>query len=80
MRSGLKIILIHSGSGCRFVWLRGTILCNFGRGCYDEHLYEIVLNLDQQISSRCHLKTFLIYSSGGPFVWRSRTKPCVQFW
>ena len=34
-------------------------------------------NLDQWF--RCRLKIFLIYSSGGPFVF-GRAEPFVQFW
>ena len=55
-------------------------LCNFGRGYheeqfskkilnldhYEEHFCEMIFILDQWLR-RCHLKTFLIYSSGGPF-------------
>ena len=35
-------------------------LCNFGRGHHEEHLCEIILNLDQWFRRRCHLKTFHI--------------------
>ena len=45
-------------------------LCNFERGHHGEHSCEVLLNLDQWFR-RCHLKTFLIWSSGGPFVQRS---------
>ena len=48
-------------------------LCNFGRGHDEEHFCEIILNLDQWIRRRCHLKIFLIYSSGSHFVQRSGT-------
>ena len=34
-------------------------LCNFGRGHYEEHFCEIVLNLGQWVRRLCHLKTFL---------------------
>ena len=47
-------------------------MCNFGRGHYVKHFCEIILNLDQQFM-RCHLKIFLIYSSGGHFIWWSGT-------
>ena len=33
----------------------------------DEHLSEIILNLDQ------HMSIFLFFNSGGHFVWRSGT-------
>ena len=48
-------------------------LCNFGRGHYEEHFCEIILNLDQWLSRGCRLKIFLIYSSGGPSVQQSGT-------
>ena len=38
----------------------------------EEQFDEIILNLDQWFR-RCLLKIFLIWSSGGPFVHRSRT-------
>ena len=44
-----------------------TLLSNFGRGHYEVHLREIILNLVQQLR-RCCLKIFSIYSSGGHFV------------
>ena len=34
-------------------------LCNFGRGYYEETLFEIILNLSQWFRSRCCLKDFL---------------------
>ena len=43
-------------------------LSNFSRGYYEEHLCEIILNLDQRFRKRCHLTIFLIYSSGGHLV------------
>ena len=43
-------------------------LCNFGRGHHEEHFCEIILNLDQWFGWRCHLKTFLILSSGNPCI------------
>ena len=51
-------------------------LCNFGRGHYDEHFSEIILNLDQWLSWRCRFKTFrallaTLFSGEEPF---------VQFW
>ena len=39
----------------------------FGRSHYEEHFCKIVLNLDQWFS-KCRLKIFLIYTSGGPYV------------
>ena len=47
-------------------------LCNFGRGYQEEQFCGIILNLGQWFR-RCLLKIFLIWSSGGPFVQRSRT-------
>ena len=46
---------------------------NFGRGHYEEHFCELILNLDQWFRRRCCLKTFLIKSSGCPFFRWSRT-------
>ena len=45
-------------------------MCNFGRGHYEEHFCEVILNFDR---SDLTLKVFLIYSSGGCFVWWSGT-------
>ena len=47
-------------------------LCDFGRRHHEEQFCEITLNLDQWFK-RCHLKVFLIWSSGSPFVQQSRT-------
>ena len=47
-------------------------LCNFSRGYYEEQFCEIILNLDQFFKRICRLKIFLIWSSVGPFVQRSR--------
>ena len=47
-------------------------LFNFSRGHHEEQFCEIVLKLDRWFR-RCHLKTFLIQSSGGHFVQQSRT-------
>ena len=33
-------------------------LCNFGRGHYDEYFCEIILNFDQWLKRRCHIKKF----------------------
>ena len=48
-------------------------LCNFGRRYYEEQFCEIILNLDQWFRRKCHLKVFLIWISGSPFVQRSIT-------
>ena len=48
-------------------------LCNFGRRHDEEQFCEIILNLDQWFMRSCHLKIFLIWSLGCPFVQRSRT-------
>ena len=53
--SGVLAALVFSGA---------ESLCNFGRGYYEEDSCEIILNLDQWF--RCLLKTFLIWSPGGP--------------
>ena len=45
-------------------------LCNFIRRHHKEHFFEIILNLDKWFW-RCCLKLFIIWSSGGPFVWQS---------
>ena len=42
-------------------------MCKIGRGHYEEHFCEILLNLDQWFKSKCRLKIFLIKSSGSPF-------------
>ena len=51
---------------------RADHLCNFGTGHYEEHFYEIILNLDQWFR-RCCLEVFPIKSSGATFVQPSRT-------
>ena len=48
-------------------------LCNFGRRHHEEQFCGIILNLDQWFRRRCLLKIFLIWSSGGHFIQRSRT-------
>ena len=35
-------------------------LCNYSRGYYEEQFCEIILNLDQWLRGKCHLKMFLI--------------------
>ena len=52
--------------------VKGNHLCNFGRRHHGEQFCEIILNLDQWFR-RCYLKTFLICSSGSPFVQRRET-------
>ena len=52
-------------------------LCNFSRGRHEDKFCDIVLNLDQWFRRRCNLKTFLIYSSGDPFVQLSGTIFCI---
>ena len=47
-------------------------LCNVGRRHHEEQFCGIILNLDQWFR-RCRFKTFLIWSSGGPFVQQSGT-------
>ena len=47
-------------------------MCNHGRRHHEEQFCEIILNLDQWFE-RCHLKIFLIWSFGSPFVQRSKT-------
>ena len=46
---------------------------NFGRVHQWEQFCEVVLNLNNWFRKCCHLKTFLIKSSGGPLVQRTRT-------
>ena len=46
--------------------------CNIGRGYQEDQFCEIILNSDQWFRRRCILNIFLIWSSGGPFVQRSR--------
>ena len=41
--------------------------------CNEEQYCEIILNLDQWFRRICCLKTFLIWSSRGPFVRQSGT-------
>ena len=66
----LKDISIFS-SGGHFVQQIGS-LCNFGRGHYEKHFCEIILNLDPWFR-RCCIKLFLINSLGGNFLQQSRT-------
>ena len=39
-----------------------SIRINFGRRHYEDHYFEIILNLDQLFRRRGHLKIILIYS------------------
>ena len=39
-------------------------LFNFGRGCYEEQFWEIILNLGQWFKRRCRLN--ISYLEGGP--------------
>ena len=48
-------------------------LINFGRGHYEEHVCEIKLNLVQWVMRKCGLTIFLIDSSYGHLVRRSKT-------
>ena len=50
-------------------------MCNLSIRHYEEQFCEIILNLNlnQWFRHRCLLKTFLIWSSGGPFVGQSIT-------
>ena len=48
-------------------------LCNFGRVYQKEQFCKIILNLELWFKTRCLLKIFFIWSSGGPFVQWSRT-------
>ena len=38
---------------------KSTNLCNYARRHYDEHLCEVILNLDQLLRSSCRFKIFL---------------------
>ena len=48
-------------------------LCNFNRRHHEKQFCEIILLLDQWFRRKCHLKVFLIWSSGSLFVQRSVT-------
>ena len=52
-------------------------LCNVGSRHHEEQFCEIILNMDQWFSKRCHFKDIFIWSSGGPFV--QQREPFVQF-
>ena len=42
-----------------FVQWSKTIFCNFGRGSFKDHFYEIILKLGTWSMSRYHLRVFL---------------------
>ena len=54
-------------SGGHFAWRSLIVSLNVGKGPYEEHLGEIILNMDKQIG-RCGIKDFSIFRSGGHFV------------
>ena len=65
--TSLKEFSIFS-SGGHFVRRCGTVGASLVEGIMnDEHLGEIILNLDQ------HMSIFFIFNSGGHFDWRSGT-------
>ena len=47
-------------------------LCNFVRRHREKQFYEIILNLVQWFRRRCRFKIFLIWSTSGTIVQRSR--------
>ena len=53
-------------------------LCHFGRVHHEEQFCEIIFNLDLWFRRKCHLKIFLIWSSGSPFF--SRAEQVVFIW
>ena len=53
-------------------------LCNFGRGHYEEHFCEIILNLEQWFGRRCCLKYFSSTAMGALLF--GGVDPFVQFW
>ena len=48
-------------------------MCYLGRGHYEKHFGETVLNFGQWFRRRCYLKIVSIFSSVGHFGWPSRT-------
>ena len=52
-------------------------LCNFGKGHYEEHFCEIILNLGQWFR-RCRLKDFL--SEALAALLFTGVEPFMQFW
>ena len=71
MRCCLKIICIFN-SGGQFDCQSRT-LGNCFIGPSEEHLCEIILNLNQQFRKRSHLKIVSIFSSIDLFVWLGGT-------
>ena len=43
-----------------FCSVERNCLCNYSRGYYEGQFCEIILNLDQWLRRKCHLKIFLI--------------------
>ena len=58
---------------------RAEPFVQFCRRHHEKQFCEINLNLDKWLKRRCHLKIFLIWSSGGPLLF-SGAEPFVQFW
>ena len=52
-------------------------LCNFGRGCHEEQLCEMILNLFQWFGRRCRLKYFLSGALAGLLF--GGAEPFMQF-
>ena len=71
-RCCLKIYFL-SGALAALLLSGAKPFVQFSRGYYEEQFSEIILNLDKWFRRRCLLKIFLIWSSGDPFVQRSRT-------
>ena len=51
----------------RFCSAERKDLCYFGRGYYEEHFCEIILNLDQWLWRKCHLKDISYLEVWQPF-------------
>ena len=58
---------------CNIVTCWVNHLCNLGRRHHEEQSCEFILNFEQLFRRKCHLKVFLIWSSGIPFVQRRVT-------
>ena len=54
-----------------------VLLCNFGRGHYEEHFCEIILDLDQRLRRKDVLKKIL--STAQAALLFGREEPLVQF-
>ena len=68
----LKRFLIKSSGSSFFGVVKP--LCNFCRGYHEEHLCDIILNLDQWFRRRCCIKDIShLELYGHPFVGRSGT-------